>query len=321
MIAYLIISSLCLFKFPHEEKSFLNWMRETNNLFTCEEYHSRLAIWLTNKRLVQEHNIGENGFKIEMNHLSHLSPSEYSSLLGFKMDFKKRIQINNLNFNNNNNIPDHIDYREKGFINEIKDQGECGSCWAFAAIQAQESQWAKISGTLYSLSESNLLDCVTPSHGCQGGSMIYAYDYIIYHQNGLFMKEEDYPYVARKENCKFDKNKGITKIIKYIEIIEGSEQDLANKVANIGVCGIAIDASHYSFQLYSNGIYNEKYCSSTSLDHGVGCIGYGSENSINFWIIRNSWGNGWGEKGYMRMIKDKNNQCGVATAAVVPIDN
>ena len=88
----------------------------------------------------------------------------------------------------------------------------------------------------------------------------------------------------------------------------------------MGPAAIAIDASHFSFQLYSQGIYDEPSCSPVMLDHGVGCVGYGTEGSTSYWIVRNSWGNGWGENGYIRMIKDKANQCGVATMATIPID-
>ena len=283
--------------------------------FTGEEYQSRFGIWLTNNRLVKEHNAAQVGFNLEMNHLSHLTPAEYKSLLGLKASMRK----NNAKYVKKN-AADSIDWREKGIVNPVKDQGSCGSCWAFSAIQAQESQWAKTTGTLYVLSESNLVDCVTTCYGCDGGLMTLAYDYVIENQNGQFMKDEDYPYTPSQGTCKFDQKKAVTKIIKYIEIVEGSEEDLADKVSNYGVCSIAIDASHFSFQLYSSGIYNEKSCSSTDLDHGVGCVGYGSQDGKNFWIVRNSWGTGWGEKGYIRMIKDKNNQCGEASMACVPID-
>lgn len=270
---------------------------------------------MANSRLVQEHNGAELGFSLELNHLAHLTPAEYKSLLGLKVSLKPR-NAKPSNFVAN----DAIDYREKGFVNKVKDQGQCGSCWAFSAIQAQESQWAKVKGTLYSLSESNIVDCVKTCYGCNGGLMTLAYDYVIKYQDGMFMKEEDYPYVARQGACKFDKLKGVTKITGYVEVVEGSEADLAAKIAQNGVACIAIDASHYSFQLYSGGIYDEKKCSPEDLDHGVGCVGYGSENGKNFWIVRNSWGQGWGEKGYIRMIKDKSNQCGEASMACVPVD-
>jgi len=312
----LFATSASAFYHPHEEKSFLGWMRESNQLFTGEDYHSRFGIWMSNNRLVQEHNAGQTDFTISMNHLSHLTPSEYRSMLGFKPTLKNRI-AKRTDFIAN----EAVDWRQKGIVNPIKDQTpDCGSCWAFSTCQAQESQWAKTHGTLYRLSESNLVDCVKTCGGCDGGVMDAAYDYVIKYQDGMFMKEEDYPYVPRQGACKFDKKKGTTKVTGYMNVVEGSEEDLASKISQYGVAAIAIDASHWSFQLYHGGIYDEKSCSPQELDHAVGCVGYGSENGKDFWIVRNSWGEGWGEKGYIRMVKGKGNQCGEASYAMIPID-
>ena len=299
----------------HEEASFVQWMRESNNMFTGEEYKTRLGIWMTNKRLVQEHNKAK-GFLLSMNNLAHYTPAEYKAILGFKPNAAKRLAATPSNFK----APESVDWRQKGVVNNIKDQGQCGSCWTFSTIQAQESQWAIKHNKLYSLSEQNLVDCVTSCYGCNGGLMEPAYDYVIKHQGGKFMTEEDYPYTARDGKCKFDASKAVTQVTGYITVQEGSESDLEAKVAQYGPAAIAIDASHYSFQLYSTGIYDESSCSPEGLDHAVGCVGYGTEAGVNYWIVRNSWGTSWGENGYIRMVKDKNNQCGEASAACIPTD-
>jgi len=297
----------------HEEASFVQWMRETNNIFTGEEYKTRLGIWLANKRLVQEHNKAKDFF-LSMNHLAHYTPTEYKAILGFKQNGAKRVAPAPSNFK----APDAIDWRDKKVVNAIKDQGQCGSCWTFSTIQGMESQWAIKHNKLYSLSEQNLVDCVITCYGCNGGLMEPAYDYVIQYQGGKFMTEEDYPYTARDGNCKFSAAKGVTQVKGYITIQEGSEKDLAEKVAQYGPACIAIDASHYSFQLYNKGIYDEASCSPEGLDHAVGCVGYGAEGAKKYWIVRNSWGTNWGEQGYIRMIKDKGNQCGEASAACIP---
>lgn len=302
-----------MFVHQHEQKAFLGWMRETGNMFTGEEYQTRLGIWLSNKRLVQEHNSANLGFTVALNKLAHLTPAEYRSLLGFRMNSAQRkATVSNAVAN------DAVDWRNKGVVNPIQDQGQCGSCWAFSAIQAQESVYAIANGKLEKLSEQNLVDCVTSCYGCNGGLMDASYDYVIAHQGGKFSYLADYPYTARDGSCKFSAAKAGSMIKSYVNIQEGSEKDLAAKVSTIGPAAIAIDASQWSFQLYSGGIYDESRCSATNLDHGVGCVGYGTEGTKNYWIVRNSWGQGWGEKGYIRMVKDKNNQCGEATMACVP---
>jgi cathepsin L len=281
-------------------------------MFTGEEYQTRFGIWMTNKRLVQEHNAANLGFTVAVNKLAHLTPAEYRSMLGFRMNKAER-KATKTNFK----APDACDWRDKGAVNPIKDQAQCGSCWAFSTVQSQESVYQIKNGKLQSLSEQNLVDCVTSCSGCNGGLMTAAFEYVVKNQGGLWMTEEDYPYTARDGTCKFDKTKGTSKTTGYVEIEEGNEDDLAAKVASMGPASIAIDASNWSFQMYSSGIYDEKSCSAYDLDHGVGCVGYGSESGKNYWIVRNSWGTSWGEKGYIRMIKDKSNQCGEASMACI----
>lgn len=302
------------FVLPHEEKSFVNWMRSTNNIYTGEEYQLRFGIYLTNLRLVQEHN-AVSSFKLSMNAFSALTSAEYKAILGFNNHI--RVQSKNQKISKAN--ADAIDWREKGAVTPIKDQGSCGSCWAFSAICAQEGVWAAAGNELISLSESNLVDCDPLSEGCNGGLMSFAYDYILASQGGKYMTEADYPYKAVQRQCAWDASKGTTLMKKYINITEGSEEDLAAKVESNGPVAIAIDASHFSFQLYFGGIYDETRCSSTELDHGVGCVGFGVEGEKQYWIVKNSWGSWWGEKGYIRMIKNKNNQCGVASCASQPV--
>jgi cathepsin L len=287
-------------------------MRETNNFFTGDEYKFRLGIFLQNKRMVQEFNRGGKTFKVALNKFAHFTPAEYRSLLGGRVSLEALpCKPSNVKAN------DDCDWRNKNVVNAIKDQAQCGSCWAFSAIQTQESAYAIAHGKLYSLSEQNLVDCVTSCYGCNGGWPYVALDYVKSKQGGMFNLEEDYPYTAKDGNCKFDSSKGYAQIQSYVSVESRNEKDLASKVSSLGPASVCIDASNWSFQLYSSGIYDEPACSSSSLDHAVGCVGYGSENGVNYWIIRNSWGTSWGEEGYMRLIKDKNNECGTATSAIV----
>ena len=129
------------------------------------------------------------------------------------------------------------------------------------------------------------------------------------------MAESDYSYTATDEECKFDSNK-VKATVDGRTNLDASEDTLAAAVTE-GPVAVAIDASHFSSQLYTGGIYDEPKCSSTTLDHGVVCVGFGQENGVEYWIVRNSWGSSWGESGYVRMIKGSN-QCGIATMATYP---
>ena len=306
----------CALVMPHEERSFVAFMRQNNLAYTGEEYNLRLGIYLTNARRVAEFNKKGASFKVALNKFACYTPAEYKALLGAKplARFGSKVQKTTLK------APDAIDWRDKGVVNPIKDQGICGSCWAFSAIGAQESQYAIVSGTLQSLSESNIVDCDDTCFGCSGGWPSHAYQYVIDHQGGKFMLEDDYPYTPIQGTCRFDASKGVSNIKGFVEIKEGDEADLQEKVGSLGPASICIDASNWSFHLYAGGIYDEASCSAVNLDHAVICVGYGSENGTNYWIVRNSWGTGWGEAGYIRMIKDKGNQCGEASEAIVPVD-
>ena len=291
-------------------------MRDSNQFFTGNDYQFRLGVYLSNQRRVQEHNQGTSSFKVAMNKLAAYTEAEYKTLLG-------HIQTSKVGYANGKKATkqdvDAWDWREKGIVNPVKDQGQCGSCWTFSVVQAMESKYAQVKGELLSLSEQNLVDCVTTCYGCNGGDEYIAYDYILQHQDGYWMLETDYPYKGVDGTCKFDKTKGVAKFTSYYRpTTTQDETQLANAVASDGVVSIAIDASHWSFQMYSSGIYDEKRCSSYALDHAVGLVGFGSENGKNYWIVRNSWGPSWGENGYIRMIKDKNNQCGVASDTIIP---
>ena len=132
------------------------------------------------------------------------------------------------------------------------------------------------------------------------------------------MLNSDYPYISSKNKCKFDINKGVGKLIDYFTIKRGSENELAAACANNGPVSILADSSHHSFQLYHSGIYQEDKCTHYFLEHMMVVIGYGTENNIDFWIIRNSWGSTWGEGGYCRMRRNYNDMCGISLNAVIP---
>jgi len=175
-------------------------------------------------------------------------------------------------------------------------------------------------GTLTSLSEQNLVDCSTKqgNEGCQGGLMDQAFQYVI--DNHGIDTEASYMYTATGPNsCKFKPADIGDTISSYTDIPQGSESALET-AANQQPISVGIDASNYSFQLYTGGVYYEPECSTTQLDHGVLVVGYGtSTTGTNYWLVKNSWGTSWGMKGYIQMSKDRNNNCGIATSASYPV--
>ena len=155
---------------------------------------------------------------------------------------------------------------------------------------------------------------------CNGGFQSSAFDYLV--DEGGIMSEADYPYTTASHlHCNYDPAKSAATISSWVEITQGDEAEMEDAVANIGPIAIAIDASHFSFQLYSSGVYDEPRCMNgyNELDHGVLAAGYGTENGKDYWLVKNSWGESWGIDGYIKMSKNADNQCGVATDSNYPV--
>lgn len=290
------------------------------------EENTRRRVWEENVRRIRIHNLeadrGVHTFTLGMNEYGDMTSKEFSKVMnGYRM---RNITEVKTEFHQSlvdiSDLPDTVDWREKGYVTEVKNQKQCGSCWAFSTTGSLEGQHFKSTGKLVSLSEQNLVDCSKKqgNHGCEGGLMTQAFRYI--EANKGIDTEESYPYEAKNGKCRFkQENVGATDSgYKDVSIFFHSEEALQKAVAEVGPISVAIDASLSSFQLYKSGVYSDILCSTSRLDHGVLAVGYGTYDSKPYWLVKNSWGESWGIKGYIMMARNNHNMCGIATQASYP---
>lgn len=292
-------------------------MHEQGKTYVANEFQQRFTIFKSNMDYVSEWNSYNSETVLGLTVMADLTNEEYQRIyLGTPFDGTERL-ANAPVFQLEEPLADIVDWRTKGVVTPIKNQGQCGSCWSFSTTGSTEGAHAKATGSLVSLSEQNLMDCSTAygNQGCNGGLMDSAFRYIV--ANHGIDTEASYPYTARQGTCRYTTaNIGAT-ISSYKDVSAGSETALASASMSIGPISVAIDASHNSFQLYKSGVYYEPACSASKLDHGVLLVGYGS-STADYWIVKNSWGTSWGTAGYIDMSRNRSNNCGIATMASYP---
>ncbi|XP_036847143.2 procathepsin L-like isoform X2 [Manis javanica] len=300
------------------------WTATHGKLYGKNEEEWRQAVWAKNLEMIDRHNeeyaLGKHSFTMAMNAFGDMTNEEFRQAMNTvqkqKYETGEVFPVPSLA-----EIPPSVDWREKGYVTPVKNQGWCGSCWAFSATGALEGQMFRKTGKLVPLSEQNLVDCSghQGNGGCRGGTANFAFQYVI--DNRGLDSEQSYPYHGKNEPCKYKPEYSAANVTGF-HGIPAQEKDLEVTVANVGPISVSIDASKQTFQFYKEGIYYDANCSSQNQDHAVLVVGYGFEGAESddnkYWIVKNSWGTGWGMNGYVKMAKDRNNHCGIASAASYP---
>ncbi|XP_048085060.1 cathepsin S, ortholog 1 isoform X1 [Alosa alosa] len=310
------------------------WKAEHSKVYPNqnEEVYRKL-IWEKTVQQVMRHNLeasqGLYSFMLGLNHFADMTTDEVNEMLSC-LKSEDPSAHHNVTFTPvmEEPLPEKVNWVEKGLVSEVQNQGPCGSCWAFSSAGALEAQMKRRTGTLTPLSQQNLVDCSIAfgNHGCRGGYLSKSFIYVI-HNKGIDSANY-YPYERRVSSreqghdyregkCRYSVRGRAGYCIDFRILPSRSEKALQHTVANIGPVSVGINAMLPSLHHYRGGIYSDPQCNPKLTNHAVLVVGYGTENGQDYWLVKNSWGPAWGENGYVRMARNRN-QCGISNFAIFP---
>ncbi|NWV18245.1 CATL1 protein, partial [Origma solitaria] len=312
---------------PALEEAWEGWKSLYAKEYPGEAEAIRREIWEQNLRHIQQHNQeesqGKHSYRLAMNHFGDLTNEEFHELMNGYIPEQREQPAPPFRASADPKPLAKVDWRAKGYVTPIKFQGDCGSCWAFSATGALEGLTFRRTGKLVVLSEQNLIDCTQTlgNKGCRGGRMQRAFQYV--RDNGGLDSERAYPYQGTdNSSCRYNRWDKAATCSGFRMVPQGNETALQQAVADTGPVSVAVDASSRNFQFYNSGIFT---CPSAQpkLTHAMLLVGYDTaqmgKRNVSYWILKNSWSQCWGDKGYMSLLKDAGNQCGVASDGSYPL--
>lgn len=278
--------------------------------YTPAEYKTRRELFAKRLAEVEAHNAQGHSHTLAINHLSAHTEHELARLRGFDVSaHKAKLDKVPVELTERIETPDELDWRDEGKVTPVKNQGGCGSCWAFSGTGAIESALLMNNQTQTILSEQLYVDCAPNpdscggTGGCSGSIQPLLFEYAM--SEGAVL-EDDYAYTASTDTCKAALKTPVATIEGYEVLPENlSPEDMMQYLVTKGPLAVSVDASKWSF--YSGGVFSYEQCGS-DIDHAVMMVGYGTDPTYgDYWTIKNSWGSSWGEEGYIRISREDGN--------------